>query len=171
MGLQGRSLRDGHRPSKPALRDGGESGRLWGRGGTRPYQIGGRLSGGFTFLLGRRLPTWKSAIGSLAPAPSVLRTFAPLGGANPFRRFPNGSSQQVWKPAIRGGGETRPYRVAERVGCLFDGGCFPEYLAGNSTMIANTVAKPASAPAFRVGDERLDQADSERREESGLAPH
>jgi len=38
---------------------------------------------------------YKSAIGSLAPARSVLWTFAPLRRAKPFRRFPSGSSQQI----------------------------------------------------------------------------
>ena len=43
----------------------------------------------------QRPADWQSAIGSLAPARSVLRTFAPLRGTKPFRRFPSGSSQQI----------------------------------------------------------------------------
>jgi hypothetical protein len=44
---------------------------------------------------------WKPAIGSLAPARSALRAFRSLCSRNPFRRFPSGSSQPAWKPALR----------------------------------------------------------------------
>jgi len=43
----------------------------------------------------QRSADYKSEIGSLAPAGSVLWTFAPLRRAKPFRRFPSGSSQQI----------------------------------------------------------------------------
>jgi hypothetical protein len=42
---------------------------------------------------------WKSAIGSLAPARSVLRTFALR--ANPFCRPPERQKSAGWKPAVR----------------------------------------------------------------------
>ena len=45
------------------------------------------------------LPTGQSAIDSLAPAPSVLRTFALR--ANSFRRAPCGSSQQTGQSALQ----------------------------------------------------------------------
>jgi hypothetical protein len=40
-------------------------------------------------------PTWKSAIGSLAPAGSALWALLSLRLINPLRRFPSGASQQV----------------------------------------------------------------------------
>ena len=76
-------------------------------------------------LLYRRMPSCRAApwpgrlfstsaqpisnrLGSLAPARSVLRTFAPLRRAKPFRRFPSGSSQQIsnlrYAKKIRGPG-------------------------------------------------------------------
>ena len=42
-----------------------------------------------------RSADWKSAIGSLAPARLALRALPSLCSGNPFRRLPDGSSQQV----------------------------------------------------------------------------
>src|SRR5256885_11609546 len=43
----------------------------------------------------RRLADWKAAIGSLAPARLVRRTFVQREGTNPFRCSPNDSSRPV----------------------------------------------------------------------------
>ena len=74
--------------SKPAVSHPAPAGQTCGR-----FELS--LPRAFSYAL----PAWKPAIGSLAPARSVLRTFALR--ANPFRCVPRISSRQVWKPAVR----------------------------------------------------------------------